>query len=189
PLGPVSHIARVGSPFFAYDSLAEENGFAALLDGEGIILPSGAGLLGRGFKEDDSGNVETTNLFYRCPVSDLPRVACKYDPENLSVVSNEFVVSYNIGEWIEIQYPERGTLPIVKFPLGRRQDHTCNYAGEYKKRGEPFNLLVWEERPTRNIIDATIQGMTGDPTSGQYARGVYNYNVQFEMGVDHEFVR
>lgn len=185
PLGSVSHIYRVGSPFFKFDSFADENGFVELLSGNGIELPSGMGLIGRGFTAD----MDAINLFYQCPETDDAKVLCTYEPSRLSEVDEKFARDHRIGEYVNIQYPEESPVPLFRLPIGGKSDHTCTYAIEYNKLGEPLNLRAFEERPARTIIDEAIQGFTGDPTPQQYARGVYIYNFQLMMGIDHEFVR
>ena len=183
-LGPVSHIASAQGFFREYDITHPENGFAALFGDAGLDLPSGMVLLGRHVIDR-----KIVTLKYQCPFVDTPRALCLYDPAAIEVRPTEFDRPFGPTVFPRIQRPETSTGPVVRWALNEARDHYCNYGLSLTERGEPFDLSVFETRPARHALERWSLGMQNDPTPGQYARGVYVWNFQFDEGKFDDFVR
>ena len=185
PLAPVSHVASGQGFFDEFRNVpVGENDFEDLLGREGYELPSGMTLLTRHVIDRQS-----VTLKYQCPVVDTPRALCVYDPEAVSVEAVDYGRPFRPTVFANIQRPETSTGPVVRWALNEARDHYCNYGLSFTRRGEPFDLSVFETRPARNALERWSLGMQNDPTPGQYARGMYRWNFQFDEGKFDDFVR
>ncbi|MEL7105881.1 MAG: hypothetical protein AAGM21_08170 [Pseudomonadota bacterium] len=185
PLGPVSHIAS-GQGFFEVfrNGAKGDNYFEDLLGREGYELPSGMVILTAGVVDRQS-----VTLKYQCPVTETPRAVCGYDPAAVSVEPVEYRRPFGPALRPRIQRPETSTGPVAQWALNEARDHYCNYGLSLNELGEPYDLRVFETRPARHALERWSLGMQNDPTPGQYARGMYRWNFQFDVGKFDEFVR
>lgn len=185
PLGPVSHIASGQGFFDEFRNVPKgENYFEDLLGNGGYELPSGMAILTAGVIDRQS-----VTLKYQCPVTETPRALCAYDPAAVSVEAVDYGRPFRPTVFANIQRPETSTGPAVQWALDEARDHYCNYGLSVTRRGEPFDISVFETRPARHALERWSLGMQNDPTPGQYARGIYRWNFQFDEGKFDEFVR